>query len=136
MNGNEPRGTGMHATAVVYGECGVLIFGSSGSGKSALALALLARARDLRNFGALVGDDRIWARSVGGRLVASGAPKLAGLIERRAAGLFATPHEPAAVIGLFVELSEPGRVWPRLPNDPDVVTVEGVQLSRLALNSG
>ena len=126
----------MHATAVVYGESGVLIFGPSGSGKSALALALLARARDIGLFGALVGDDRVWARS--GRRPARriGAPQLAGLIERRAAGLVTAPHEPAAVIGLFVELSGRGRVWPRLPDDPDVVTVEGVRLSRLALNSG
>ena len=36
---------GLHATAVVYGEHGVLILGPSGSGKSALALALLAKAR-------------------------------------------------------------------------------------------
>ncbi len=126
----------MHATAVVHGESGVLILGPSGSGKSALALALLARARDVGVFGALVGDDRVWVRSVSGRLIASGSPKLAGLIERRAAGLVTAPHEPAAVIGLFVELSERGRTWPRLPYEPDAVTVEGVDLSRLALDSG
>ena len=34
-------GAGLHATAVIYGESGVLILGPSGSGKSALALALL-----------------------------------------------------------------------------------------------
>jgi HPr kinase/phosphorylase len=133
MNG---RGTGIHATAVVYGESGVLILGPSGSGKSALALALLARARDRGVFGALVGDDRVWARSAGGRLIAAGSPRLAGLIERRAAGLVTAPHEPAAVIGLLVEISERGRVWPRLPDGSDVMTVEGVRLSRLALDSG
>ncbi len=87
MSEIEGEGTGIHATAVVYGESGVLILGPSGSGKSALALALLARARDIGVFGALVGDDRVWARAVEGRLVASGSPKLAGLIERRAVGL-------------------------------------------------
>ena len=46
------HGTGFHATAVVYRENGVLIRGPSGSGKSALALALIARARDAAVFGA------------------------------------------------------------------------------------
>ena len=87
----EDGGTGIHATAVVYGESGVLIFGPSGSGKSALALALLARARDTAVFGALVGDDRVWAREVEGRLIASGSSKLAGLIERRSVGLVTAP---------------------------------------------
>jgi HPr kinase/phosphorylase len=125
----------MHATAVVYGESGVLILGPSGSGKSALALALLARARDIGVFGALVGDDRVWARAVGGRLVASGATQTAGIIERRAVGLVAAPHEPTAVIGLSVELSQRRHAWPRLPDEPDVMTVEGVRLPRLALDS-
>jgi hypothetical protein len=136
MSGFEARGTGMHATAVVYGEIGVLISGPSGSGKSALALALLARARDTGLFGALIGDDRVWTQSVSGRLLASGAPQLAGLIERRAAGLVRSSHEPAAVIGLFVELHGPGGVWPRLPDDPDLVTLDGVPLPRLALDFG
>ena len=38
------REASLHATAVVHGESGVLILGPSGSGKSALALALMARA--------------------------------------------------------------------------------------------
>jgi HPr kinase/phosphorylase len=130
------RGSGMHATAVVYGESGVLISGPSGSGKSALALALVARARDFGFFGALVGDDRVWTQSVGDRLIASGAPQLAGLVERRAAGLVTVPHEPMAAIGLFIELDRPGRSSPRLPDDPDVVTVDGVPLPRVALDFG
>ncbi len=136
MSFAEGQGTGIHATAVVYGESGVLIRGPSGSGKSALALALLTRARDTAVFGALVGDDRVWAREVDGRLIASGSPKLAGLIERRSVGLVMAADEPAAVIGLIVELSERGRAWPRLPDEPNVVTVEGVRLPRLALELG
>jgi len=38
---------GLHATAMIYGESGVLILGPSGSGKSALALALLKPAPEL-----------------------------------------------------------------------------------------
>jgi serine kinase of HPr protein (carbohydrate metabolism regulator) len=136
MSAMQRGGTGIHATAVVYGEMGVLILGSSGSGKSALALALLARAHDTSAFGALVGDDRVWAREIEGRLVAFGSSKLAGLIERRGVGLVMASGEPAAVIGLLVELSARGGAWPRLPDEANVVTVEGVRLPRLALDSG
>ena len=128
-------GTGLHATAVVYGESGLIILGASGSGKSALALALLAQAKMTGRFGALIGDDRVWVRAACGRLVASGAPHMAGLIERRAAGLQSAPSEPAMVVRLIVELSGPNRSWPRWPAHPDVSTVEGVAVPRLALNS-
>ncbi len=134
MSERASSGTGIHATAVVHGECGVLILGPSGSGKSALALALLGRASDADAFGALIADDRVWVRPAAGRLVASGAPQVAGLIERRMAGLITAPDEPAALVGLAVELSERGRTWPRLPDDPNVLTIEGVALARLALD--
>jgi serine kinase of HPr protein (carbohydrate metabolism regulator) len=128
-------GTGLHATAVVYGESGLIILGTSGSGKSALALALLAQAKMTGRFGALIGDDRVWVRAEAGRLVASGAPHMAGLIERRASGLQSARSEPAVVVSLFVELSGPNRSWPRWPAHPDVSTVEGVGVPRLALDS-
>ncbi len=132
----EARATGVHATAVVYGESGVLILGPTGSGKSALALALLARARGAEAFGALLGDDRVYVRQATGRLIVSGAPHMAGIIERRAAGLIAVGHEPAAIVRLAVELSERGRTWPRLPESTDNLTIAGVGLPRLALDSG
>jgi HPr kinase/phosphorylase len=127
--------TGLHATAVIYGEDGVLILGPSGSGKSMLALALLARARSAGLFAALIGDDRIWICSAGGRLIASGAQNLAGVIERRMVGLLTVAAERAAVVRLIVELSEPGSAWPRLPDDPDFLTLAGIDAPRLALDS-
>jgi HPr kinase/phosphorylase len=133
MNGGAMAAqTSVHATAVIHGESGVLILGPSGSGKSALALALMARAGA---FGALVGDDRIFVRNAGGRLIASGAENMAGLIERRMAGLLAVPHERATVLRLAVELCERGRKWPRMPDDPNTLTVGGISLPRLALDS-
>jgi HPr kinase/phosphorylase len=128
-------GTGLHASAVIYGDHGVLILGASGSGKSALALALLARARSMNLFGALIGDDRIWIRHVSGRLIASGARDLAGVIERRMAGLLTVDCERAAVVNLVVEISDRGRSWPRMPDGPDVLTLEGIEAPRLALDS-
>ena len=134
-DGAAARGTSLHATAVIHGECGVLILGPSGSGKSALALALIARASLAGAFGALIGDDRVHVREAEGRIVASGAANMAGIVERRTAGLFAAQHEPAAILRLAVELSGRGRQWPRMPDDCDGITIGGVRLPRLALDS-
>ena len=126
--------TSLHATAVIHGESGVLILGPSGSGKSALALALLAHASAMGAFSALIGDDRIFVSKAHGRLIARGAANMAGVIERRSAGLITVRHEPVAVVRLAVELCERGRRWPRMPNDDDGL-VDEVTLPRLALDS-
>ena len=96
----------------------------------------MARASDAGLFGALIGDDRIYVRKAQGRLVATGVANMAGIIERRMAGLIAGRHEPAAIVRLAVELTERGRQWPRMPDDHDGVTIGGVRLPRLALDSG
>jgi HPr kinase/phosphorylase len=125
----------LHATAIVHGESGVLIVGPSGSGKSALALALMARASGAGAFAALIGDDRVFVRNAHGRLIAWGAANMAGVVERRMAGLIAVRHEPAAIVRLAVELCERGRRWPRMPDDHGFI-VGKVALPRLALDSG
>jgi HPr kinase/phosphorylase len=130
------RATSLHATAIIHRESGVLILGPSGSGKSALALALMARASGAGAFGALIGDDRIFVRKASGRLIAWGAANMAGVIERRMAGLIAVRHEPAAIVRLAVELRERGRRWPRMPEDHDALIIGEVGLPRLALDSG
>jgi HPr kinase/phosphorylase len=129
------RRISLHATAVIHGEKGVLILGPSGSGKSALALALIERASRAGAFAALIGDDRIFVRKAEGRLVASGAANIAGIIERRTAGLIVVPHERATIVRLAIELSMRGRQWPRMPDHPDSLTISEVTLPRLALDS-
>jgi serine kinase of HPr protein (carbohydrate metabolism regulator) len=136
MTDDTPGGAGIHSTAVIYGESGVLILGPSRSGKSALALALLDRARSTGRFGALVGDDRVWVRAVAGRLVASGAPRLAGMVERRMCGLRTAPVESAALIALAAEINRPGEAWPRWPPETNDVVIDGVPLPRVALHAG
>jgi HPr kinase/phosphorylase len=129
-------GTSLHATAVIHGESGVLILGPSGSGKSALALSLMARATGAGAFCALIGDDRVFVRKAGDRLIAWGAANMAGVIERRMAGLVTVRHEPAGIMRLAVELCERGRRWPRMPDDDVGLVVGEVALPRLALDSG
>ena len=102
--------SGFHASAVVVGESGVLARGPSGAGKSSLALALIALAREAAIFAALIGDDRVFVRACGGRLLARGVPRFAGLIERRFEGLVVAAHEPLAVVRLVVDLAGRGAV--------------------------
>ena len=90
----------VHATAVLVGADGVLIRGPSGSGKSALAQALIRRG------GRLIADDRLTLSNCHGRLVASAPFATAGLIELRGRGLVSVPHEPSGVIRLVADIVE------------------------------
>jgi len=127
--------TSIHATAVVVGEQGVLVRGPSGAGKSALALALIACARENAIFAALVADDRVFLRVSAGRLLARGAPGFEGLIERRFQGIVGLPHEPGAIARLIVELAGRGQTAPRMPEEGDEASeVLGVRLPRVTLD--
>lgn len=120
----------VHATAVVVGETGVLIRGAAGSGKSTLARLLLDRAARDGYFARLVSDDRVRLVGVNGRLVAETVPQIAGLIEVRGVGIIGVPHEPAAVIGLVVDMDA---VPERLPRACDkMTTVLKIDLPRIA----
>ena len=136
---DDPRvaGTGIHATAVVYGEHGVLIVGPSGAGKSALALALIAHAR---RCGDRLG--RLWATiaSMCMRTTAGWWPRARRACPGRSSA--ATPASSRSrasaptVIRLVVDLGSAAGEWPRLPEvSEEVSTIEGVCLPRLALAS-
>ncbi len=122
----------LHATTVVVGEAGVIIGGSSGAGKTRLALAMVAEARRAGRFAAIVADDRSLVTRYDERLVARPHPALAGLVERRGMGVGAVDHEPACVLVLAVDLVE---AWPdRWPESKDRHRqLCGVALARLAL---
>ena len=125
--------SGIHACAVAVGERGALIRGPSGSGKSALSLAMMALARQAGGFAALVGDDRVFLRAAAGLVLARGVPGFEGVIERRGEGLLLETHEPRVVIRLVVDL---GDARPRWPGDDDGHAVLlGVSLPRLVLDS-
>lgn len=125
----------IHASAVLVGARAVLIRGPSGSGKSRLALELIAAARSgsLR-FARLVGDDRVHIEAAHGRLVVRPAAALAGLIEVRGLGIRKLPYEPSAVVGLVVDLAAETE---RLPQaDQQRTELEGVAVARLAVAVG
>ena len=95
----------MHGTAIILGDRGVLITGGSGSGKTALALALIAQARRERSFARLVSDDQVFLSDHGGRLICSAPPTISGLIEVRGLGPQPIAAEQSAVVDLVVRLA-------------------------------
>ena len=105
MTGGEP----VHASCVALGDRGLLILGPSGSGKSALALRLMALGA------ALVADDQTLLTREGDALIARCPPQLSGLIEARFVGLLRTTPLERAEIALVVDLSqhEAARLPPR-----------------------
>ena len=121
----------VHASAVLAGNRAVLIRGAAGTGKSRLALALLgAAATGMLRFARLVGDDRVHIEPCHGRLLVRPAPSLAGLIEVRGVGIRRLDYEPAAIVGLVVDLG--AKDAQRLPQ-PGETVIEGVNLPRLAV---
>ncbi|MEJ6784139.1 HPr kinase/phosphorylase [Aminobacter sp. Piv2-1] len=121
----------MHATAVVLGDRGVLVAGPSGSGKSALALALVDRVRAQGLFARLVSDDQVFLSGHGGRLLCRAPAAIAGLAEIRGIGPVAYDHEPATVADLVVRLVPPAEVQ-RLPDETEE-TLVGCSVARLVL---
>jgi HPr kinase/phosphorylase len=126
----------IHATAVLVGARAVLIRGPSGAGKSRLALDLIAAAETGRlPFARLVGDDRVHVEASHGRLIVRPAAKLAGLLEVCGAGIRQVAYEPAAAVGLVVDLAAAD--GERLPAAVSRETaIAGIALPRLAVAPG
>lgn len=98
----------LHATTVAVDGRGMLFLGASGSGKSSLALQMMALGADL------VADNRTIVTRQGGRLVGACPPALGGLIEARGIGLLRAPPAGPAVLVHAVDLdrSETERMPP------------------------
>jgi HPr kinase/phosphorylase len=99
----------VHATCVSHHGHGALIVGKSGSGKSGLALQLMAMGAQL------VADDRVTLTRQGDYLLASCPPRLSGKIEARGVGLLATAPAPPTRVVMIVDLdhAETERLPPR-----------------------
>ena len=118
-------GTGpIHASAVAVEGRGLLILGASGSGKSSLALELMALGADL------VADDRVAVTPDpgGGPPRLDPPPALAGRIEARGIGILAAPWVSArAVMAVDLDRIETAR----LP-EPREIVIAGASLPCLS----
>ena len=126
----------MHASAVLTGNRAVLIRGPAGSGKTRLALALIAAVGTAPiRFARLVADDRVELSALHGRLLVRPPATLAGLIEMRGVGILRLPFEAVAVVGLVVDLAAADAA--RMPAESaQSVEIDDVRLPRLAVAAG
>ncbi len=91
----------MHASCVAISGRGLLIIGPSGSGKSALALDLMALGARL------VADDQTELSLHDKTVIARCPPALHGLIEARGVGILTAPALAKTTIVLVADLSQP-----------------------------
>lgn len=103
----------IHAACVALNGRAVLITGASGSGKSALALQLMAFGCDL------VADDRTVVRALDGKLMARPAEAIRGLIEARGVGILRAQPCDTAQVTLVIDLDRDER--DRLPHPHETV---------------
>ncbi len=112
-------GATVHASCVAVEAQGLLILGRSGSGKSSLALALMALGADL------VADDRVILTPGPQGPIASAPAALSGLIEARGLGILRAAARPWVVLAAAVDLD---RVeTERLP-PPRAIALAGTDL--------
>jgi RNase adaptor protein for sRNA GlmZ degradation len=115
----------LHGTVVAIGSRGILLRGAPGTGKSDLALRLIAQGA------MLVADDQVRLERLGNRLLASPPDSIAGLIELRGIGIRRLPYEAPVPLALVIDLVMPEQVE-RLP-DRATIEIDGVTLPLLAL---
>ena len=114
----------LHASCVGIDGRGLLILGASGSGKSSLALDLIALGA------VLVSDDRTVLTREGCRLLAAPPPARGGLIEARGIGLLRLPHQAPVPVKAMIDLdAAPGARLPeRMTEKFHGVTVDRIPL--------
>jgi hypothetical protein len=116
--------TARSATCVAIGNRGVLIEGAPGSGKSALALALIDRGARL------VGDDGVVLVAQGAKLLARPHPHTRGLLEIRNLGLAQFAPCDEVEVALLVTFS---RTAPRFIEAASEAVREGIRIPQIAI---
>jgi len=117
---------GCCALKVPGGWAGLLITGPSGSGKSDLALRLIASGWRL------VSDDRTCLWASGGRVWAKAPPPLAELVAARGVDIVRVPRREVAPVVLVAACLPPGETPERLP-DKAFTELAGVAVQQLAI---
>ena len=100
----------IHGTCVTFRGMGILIRGSSGTGKSDLALRLID------NNAKLVSDDQVLAVVKNGKIILSPPRSIAGKIEVRGLGIITMRYVKSSTLALVVDLVKKGQTIDRLPS--------------------
>jgi len=109
----------IHGTGIFYEGKAVLLRGVSGSGKSDLALRMMACGAKL------IGDDYLEVtQGEDGRLIMASPSTIRGRIEVRNVGILEVPYQPSAPIDLILLLGDIARLE-RLP-EARTICLEGV----------
>ena len=117
----------IYATCVSIKRKGVLFLGKSGSGKSDIALRLIASQQ-----AKLVADDRVDVLRQNNRLKATAPKKIKNLLEVRHIGIIELKAVSSVFINLVVELTnEP---LERMPENL-FYEIEGIKIPLIRLNS-
>lgn len=93
----------VHGTAVVIGTTGLILIGASGSGKSSMAIRLMAGARRSGHLALLLSDDQVFVESVNGRAVAGAPETIKGRIELYGSGIGQAETIDSAVLHLALQ---------------------------------
>lgn len=100
----------VHGTCIEVDGLGILLRGSSGSGKSDLALRLI------EDGARLISDDYTELSVSAGRLIARAPAKIEGLLEVRGVGVLKIGAALQAELGAIIDLVAPKEIE-RLPED-------------------
>lgn len=121
-----PQPETVHATAIAINGHGVLLSGSTGAGKSDLALRLIDRGA------VLISDDQTELYGNAETILLQAPPNIAGKLEVRSLGIITTNHVSGVPLRLKVQLiDEPERY----PMDRQFETINGVRISSLTINA-
>ncbi|MEM8919508.1 MAG: HPr kinase/phosphatase C-terminal domain-containing protein [Pseudomonadota bacterium] len=116
----------VHATAIAINGHGVLLTGSTGAGKSDLALRLIDRGA------VLISDDQTELHGNSDTILLHAPANIAGKLEIRSLGIVATDHVSGVPLRLKVQLAEQPE---RFPMDQQTETIKGVRISSIAINA-
>lgn len=117
--------TNVHATAIAFGNRGVLIRGAPGSGKSELALRMidnLGFGRGTKPLRAkLIADDQVLLAREGSEIVMRAPKTISGKMEIRGIGIIALPTKSKAKLVLVIDLKPQAEIE-RMPHQADCLT--------------
>lgn len=116
----------IHATALKIKTKGIIILGSSGKGKSDLALRLI-----LNQKAKLIADDRVDIEVSSKKIMASAPKNIQGLLEVRGVGIVSVGFVKKAKINMVVSLD--AEKTERMP-EPEFYDFSGVKVPLVRIN--